>query len=134
MMFMEGKMNFSDRVSLAALTVSIGSAIISGASLYVQFFSESYLTKAFITHTEYSIADGRFGRGAQLGVVFSVSNTGNRPIVIARISALFSEQSGESSGQCSDKKWQWTGASWSRKWDGDKENVVLRSFVCTRWD
>ena len=73
-----------------------------------------------VTSAEWGVSDGRFGRGAQLGVVVAISNTGNRPIVIDRMFAEFTTKPGKPDDKCTDPKWEWTGMSWNKKWDATR--------------
>lgn len=103
--------NFANGMSIAALLLSI-------SALYFQFFYESSKTYFSIARPEWSIADGRFGKGPQLGFVGIFVNVGNKPMVVEDVLLSAEPTSSEhSDAACILSKGQ-LGLEWNRYFDG----------------
>ncbi|HUD52740.1 hypothetical protein [Parvibaculum sp.] len=103
--------NFANAISIAAL-------LLSGFALYFQFFYESSETYVSISRPEWSIAEGRFGKGPLLGFVGIFVNVGNKPIVVENVTLSAEPTSSElSDAACILSKGN-LGLEWNRSFDG----------------
>lgn len=116
-------------IAILALVVSVFSFAASALTVYLQFYSTNHSSSAAVTHIEWSAGQGRLGRGAKLGIVLGVFNTGNRAVVISRLGAKFSTTPAAADSRCSDPQLSWATLPWGIRWDGGNQNEAIALVV-----
>ena len=104
------KLSVADIFSLG---ISLCALAVSGALAFLQYWP-SYETRAMVSYANFSIEEGKFGKGPRLTAVVNFINSGNRPVILTRILASFSSSAdGPLPSSCEITGGSWTGMPWS---------------------
>lgn len=103
------------RETFNSIVASLGLAVAVVTAWY-QFYPSIYPsthTVAVVSATQWSVADGRLGKGPALLVRISLSNLGNEAITVRGMNVKYALGSGDKKDlNCSSKNYAWAGVPW----------------------
>jgi hypothetical protein len=105
--------------------VATSGLVLSLINFDYQFLRESSQTRISISHVEWNIADGRLGRGAQLGIVAVISNTGNSPSAISEMRLDAQPLARETDPANCAHRTNGTVVAWTNRYDGKSSDTAI---------
>jgi len=121
-------MNFIKHEIFNSIVALLGLAL-AGVTAWYQFYPSLYpstRTVAVVSAIQWSIIDGRLGKGPALLARISLSNLGNEPITVRSMRVKYALGSGEQKNlNCQNKNYTWAGVPWDEIFRGKTSEKAI---------
>ena len=112
--------------SYLSIVFSAIALLVSGYTAYRNLWPSDE-TKASVTHVEWSVSSGSYGRGPQLVLGLGFVNRGNSPIIVSKLTASFglAEAGGPASSCDISDDTRWIGIPWVERVEGGNNTRAI---------